>query len=546
MAGSTVQVVDVDGNINEDFPWFDDEDELGSECLNIVSILGPQASGKSTLLNKVFGTDFNVAGRGAVGSATTKGIACAKPKDNPRLVVFDVEGSDARERKKTGRKFQARCSGFASCLSDVVIMNVWYHDIGRLDGTGYALMKSVMNETVNAVEDGSAQKSAIVFAVRDTEEGVEDDELEKMLLSDVEELWKSFGSKTENVDLNSCFQFEVCSLPHMKHRPEEFEEACKQFAKRFSETDSSEYLLKTELSKGVPADGLGALARHYWDSFDSSYFGGAGEDLAEADEEVMKAAYRCNEAFSEALKAASSKMSELSTTLDGKSKVPDFGSKCTDVLKSTLATYDEASEDWKDEPIQSRKRRELESIIDTSLHALFMKQLQLIREGALSHFKTGSTSDDLPPELAFFKADSKFQKEAEDSIPAGSSWSFENERGDLQTMMQEISMQRKKLLSSQVTAAQQQANAMQYLQMQQANLQAIEQTAYSGGPGQWNIGAAYRPPDTNVNISMGYQGGRTNIQVSMVPDEAASLLGPSGFSSGVGPANLGLSFNVNV
>ncbi len=62
--------------------------------------------------------------------------------------------------------------------------------------------------------------------------------------------------------------------------------------------------------------------------------------------------------------------------------------------------------------------------------------------------------------------------------------------------------------------------------------------------GQWNVGAAYRPPDTNINASLSYQQGRTNIQISMVPDESASLLGPNGFTGGVGPGNLGLSFNI--
>ena len=94
--------------------------------------------------------------------------------------------------------------------------------------------------------------------------------------------------------------------------------------------------------------------------------------------------------------------------------------------------------------------------------------------------------------------------------------------------------------------AEQQANAFQYLQMQQAQLQAIQQQQFGGGSGNWNIGAAYRPPDSNINISTGYQQGRTNIQISMVPDEQASLLGPNGFTSGVGPANLGLSLNLNL
>jgi hypothetical protein len=74
----------------------------------------------------------------------------------------------------------------------------------------------------------------------------------------------------------------------------------------------------------------------------------------------------------------------------------------------------------------------------------------------------------------------------------------------------------------------------------------MQQQSFGGSAGQWNVGAAYRPPDTNINASLSYQQGRTNIQISMVPDESASLLGPNGFTAGVGPGNLGLSFNINV
>jgi hypothetical protein len=42
------------------------------------------------------------------------------------------------------------------------------------------------------------------------------------------------------------------------------------------------------------------------------------------------------------------------------------------------------------------------------------------------------------------------------------------------------------------------------------------------------IGLAYRLPDTNINLSGSYQQGKGNVQISCVPDEAMSLLGPNG------------------
>lgn len=63
----------------------------------ILGIIGGQSSGKSTLLNHIFGTKFDVLDSQQHRRQTTKGIWVSKdPKSN--LVVFDIEGSDSRER----------------------------------------------------------------------------------------------------------------------------------------------------------------------------------------------------------------------------------------------------------------------------------------------------------------------------------------------------------------------------------------------------------------------------------------------------------------
>jgi len=165
---------------------------------------------------------------------------------------------------------------------------------------------------------------------------------------------------------------------------------------------------------------------------------------------------------------------------------------------------------------------------------------------AISHFKAATVNEDVPADFAFFTADSFFVREAEDSIRPGSYWSYTNERTNVHNAIREISSRRKQLISERIQHAEHTANAFQYLQMQQAQMQAIQQQQFGGSAGSWNIGGAYRPPDSNLNISLGYQQGRTNIQISMVPDEQASLLGPNGFTAGVGPANLGISLNLNL
>jgi hypothetical protein len=44
-------------------------------------------------------------------------------------------------------------------------------------------------------------------------------------------------------------------------------------------------------------------------------------------------------------------------------------------------------------------------------------------------------------------------------------------------------------------------------------MQAIQQQI-QGASSPWNVGAAYRVPDSNINLSCTYQQGRANVQVS--------------------------------
>lgn len=525
--------------------WFAEQEE-GDDVPKFVAILGPQASGKSTLCNVSLGTAFKVGSVRNVGSATTKGIDAGLAADNSAVAVLDIEGSDGRERGRKGKAFQDRCACLAVALADVIVVNFWCHDINRFDAGGYMLLETVFREAgKNVVLGMDAMKTGLVFAVRDADEETEG--LTEIIKEDANELWAVFNKEAE---LGDWFEISVEYFPNYKHRTSEFEQAAKTFGAKLTDPSVDGYLCKPEFSKGVPADSCLVFMRGIWDSHSSAESALAGieanREAADGEEDNLFAAYRVNESFSEARSAAQTKIDEFGEGLDEGEKIEGLGTKMDEVVTEALALFDDSADEFVDEPIFDRKRRELTSILDTSLHGLFLKQIQLLRENAMAHFKSATSSEDMPSDFAFFTADSLFSREAEESKRLGAGWSFNNERTDLQNMMQEISTQRKRLLTSQATSAQQHANAMQYLQVQQAHMQAMQQQQYGGSAGQWNIGAAYRPPDTNINASLSYQQGRTNIQISMVPDESASLLGPNGFTSGLLGGNLGLSLNMNV
>lgn len=72
---------------------------LNQKQYQIVSIIGSQSSGKSTLLNSLFGTDFEVLNRRQRVGQTTKGIWFSVETPS-NIIILDVEGSDSNEREE--------------------------------------------------------------------------------------------------------------------------------------------------------------------------------------------------------------------------------------------------------------------------------------------------------------------------------------------------------------------------------------------------------------------------------------------------------------
>lgn len=342
----------------------------------------------------------------------------------------------------------------------------------------------------------------------------------------------------------------IYMFPHIRHRAEQFGERITDMKNALEEGD----LAQPEYSKNIPSDSFSTYAHTLWDSIlaGAAYqplptaddFDRRVDDFYTGDDFAIVAAFRCDEVFSQKLAEASGDMADLLETVEAGTRIDNLGKKCDDIMERYLQEYDAETSDFAAEPAYDRKRTELEAIIDTGLMSVFMKNVAIISREALASFKT-SVSEDMPTNFASFTALTAFEKSAKEGIRRGGSWSYENERTDLQNMIHEISEQQHKLVESQVNASKKQSEAIQFLRMQHAQMQAVQQQALGGSVGQWNVGAAYRPPDSNVNLSLAYQQGRTNLQVSMVPDESSTLLGPAGFTAGVGPGNLGMSFNVN-
>lgn len=79
-------------------------------------------------------------------SQTTKGIwMCKSPKlaGDINTLVMDLEGCDGRERGEDDTNFERQSALFALAVADVLLVNVWCHDIGREHGSGKPLLRTI-------------------------------------------------------------------------------------------------------------------------------------------------------------------------------------------------------------------------------------------------------------------------------------------------------------------------------------------------------------------------------------------------------------------
>ena len=155
---------------NEDFKTYfktSDFHPPNNKEYQTLAIIGCQSSGKSTLLNHVFGTDFEVMTDDKGRGQTTQGIWAAVNQDF-NTIVFDVEGTDAKERGDDRFKFEQCSSLFALAMADVLMINMWTNDIGRYTASNYGVLKIVFEMNLKLFQQESEKK--IVIVLRDFDE----------------------------------------------------------------------------------------------------------------------------------------------------------------------------------------------------------------------------------------------------------------------------------------------------------------------------------------------------------------------------------------
>ena len=364
--------------INDIEKYIEEEemDRIGIAYKN-VAIIGCQSSGKSTLLNILFDTDFEELNQKDRGMAqTTKGIWVARNSDR-NILVFDIEGTDSRERGDDRMTFEQTTSLFALAIADVLIINLWTTDVGRHTASNLGLLKVIFEVNLKLFAQDQSQKKLVfvlrdfnkyentasnlgllkvifevnlklfaqdqsqkklVFVLRDFNK-YENNEasMKELIQGNIDEIWKQIykDDKHLNSKASDFFNFEFVMLPHKLYQKQEFEDEGQKLRQRFSPEDINT-IFPTSEPQNVPIDGLSVFIENIWKCIRER------KELNLPGEKQMVATYRCNEIKEEALEKIGEELKTLEN-LSVSGVIKDFEDRCRYVLKIAFDYYDESA-----------------------------------------------------------------------------------------------------------------------------------------------------------------------------------------------------------
>ncbi|CAN7102630.1 unnamed protein product [Brassica rapa subsp. narinosa] len=376
------QLIDGKGEFNvEGLDTFVNKTKLSDSGLSyaVVAIMGPQSSGKSTLLNHLFKTSFREMDAFAGRSQTTKGIWMAKCVGIvPFTLVMDLEGTDGRERGEDDTTFEKQSALFALAVADIVLINMWCHDIGREQAANKPLLKTVFQVMLRLF---SPRKTTLLFVIRDkTKTPME--LLEPVLREDIQKIWDLVRKPEahKNTPLSEFFNVEVVALSSYEDKEKVFKQEVAELRQKFFHSISPGGLAGDRRGV-VPASGFSFSSQEIWKVIKEN------RDLDLPAHKVMVATVRCEEIANEKLHhlATDETWLELQKAAED-GLVPGFGRKLTSILEKYLSEYD-AEAIYFDEGVRKEKRLQLKSKALDFVYSAYATMLGHLRSNALESFK---------------------------------------------------------------------------------------------------------------------------------------------------------------
>jgi protein SEY1 len=362
---------------------------------HVVAVMGPQSSGKSTLLNILFGTTFRTMEADAGRYQVTQGVWLGQDTDE-EVVILDLEGTDSRERGEDAATFERKSSLFALALADVLIVNIWTQDVGRFNASNLSLLKTVLELDMQLFYGGSSNaaspadcdprmhKSRLLFVLRDhyavSVGGTPVERLEAILRADVDNIWASIAKPeaAKNTSVSDYFDLDFYALPHKVLDPEGFKNGGRELKRRFKDGD----LYRDEYKRGIAADGFASYAESVWETVR------ANKELDIPTQKEMLAHVRCEQIAREAADKVEQALTPLRAVL-----LTPRPFAVTGLYASMLAAVNDAVQEYSEaanrysQPVAEMKAFDLHNKLSSECKELYDAQATVVSDAAVAKFR---------------------------------------------------------------------------------------------------------------------------------------------------------------
>ncbi|KAF8629437.1 hypothetical protein AX15_003482 [Amanita polypyramis BW_CC] len=399
---------------------------------NIVAVFGSQSTGKSTLLNRLFGTTFDVMDE-SKRQQTTKGIWMCRGK-NSNILVMDVEGTDGRERGED-QDFERKSALFSLASSEILIVNLWEHQVGLYQGANMGLLKTVFEVNLGlfgkrAVEGSTRVRTLLLFVIRDHLGVTPLKNLQDTLTADLERIWRGLSKPPELKDcrLSDFFDLAFTALPHKILVPDKFEGEVAELRTKFVSKNNEGYFFKPMYHKRVPADGVAFYMESNWEQVQSN------KDLDLPTQQELLAQFRCDEISKVALSEFSEQAKSQKRPVEVGRVVDGLGNMMRTWRTEALTKYDRDASRYHQQ-VYKRKRSDLTAAMDATLSSLFLGQLKNLHKACLVAFKQ-RMMDGMKGENYNFaeivsgarrRCEETFSSGAKEALVDGTDWRWEEE-----------------------------------------------------------------------------------------------------------------------
>ncbi|KAG5519904.1 hypothetical protein PMAC_000181 [Pneumocystis sp. 'macacae'] len=349
---------------------------------NVVAVLGSQSTGKSTLLNKLFSTCFRIMDS-SVRKQTTKGVWLSK-SCNANILIMDVEGMDGRERGDD-QDFERKSALFALAISDVIIINLWEHQIGLYQGANMGLLKIIFEVNLQLFHKNRSrneENSLILFVVRDYVGTTPLENLSSILRADLERIW-NFLAKPENLEnctIDDFFDLQFTTLSHKMLAPDVFEQDILELQKRFFNPSDPNFVFHSKYYKRVPADGFSVYVKGIWEQIITN------KDLDLPTQQQLLAQYRCDEISEIVLQTIEPLIKALEQSMDLEKFLDNLDEEMRKIKILALEIFDKKGSQYYNE-IYLRKRSDLINKLHSRMYVLYMTQIGALLKLNIAQFK---------------------------------------------------------------------------------------------------------------------------------------------------------------